>query len=57
MNSFVKSMAQTLSSGKGKTRDELEFMPAALEILDTPPNPLGRWIMWMIMLFFITLQI
>ena len=54
MNSFVKSMAQTLSSGKGKTRDELEFMPAALEILDTPPNPLGRWIMWMIMFFFIT---
>jgi hemolysin D len=28
-----------------------EFLPAALEILDTPPNPLGRTILWVILSF------
>ena len=51
---YPVSSRYVLSSGKAKTRDELEFLPAALEIMDTPPNPLGRGIMWVIMLFFIT---
>ncbi len=32
---------------------ELEFLPATLEIQDTPPSPLGRLITWVIMLFFV----
>jgi hemolysin D len=32
-------------------RDQYEFLPAALEIEETPPNVVGRWILWAIMLF------
>ncbi len=32
---------------------EHEFLPATLEIQDTPPSPLGRLITWVIMLFFV----
>ena len=35
------------------TRAELEFLPAALEIQDTPPLPLARYILWTIALFFL----
>ena len=31
---------------------ELEFLPAALEIEETPPLPLARWMLWSIVLFF-----
>jgi len=34
-------------------KDELEFLPAALEIQETPPLPASRYILWAIMLFFI----
>ncbi|SED77887.1 hemolysin D [Rhizobiales bacterium GAS188] len=27
-----------------RDREELAFLPAALEIMETPPSPLGRWI-------------
>lgn len=30
----------------------LEFLPAALEIQETPPLPISRWILWLIILFF-----
>ncbi len=33
--------------------EELEFLPAALEIQETPPLPVSRYILWSIMLFFI----
>ena len=33
--------------------EEHEFLPAALEIQRTPPSPLGRIIVWVIMLFFV----
>ncbi|RKZ89016.1 MAG: HlyD family type I secretion periplasmic adaptor subunit [Gammaproteobacteria bacterium] len=33
-------------------QNEHEFLPAALEIQETPPSPLGRLITWVIMLFF-----
>src|SRR5258708_25332949 len=26
----------------GRRRDELAFLPAALEVIDTPPSPIGR---------------
>jgi hemolysin D len=31
-----------------RTRDELEFLPAALEIQESPPNPAGRTLMWVL---------
>ena len=34
------------------TTIELEFLPAALEIQETPPLPMSRYILWGIMLFF-----
>lgn len=30
----------------------LEFLPAVLEIQETPPLPISRWILWLIILFF-----
>ncbi len=33
-------------------RTELEFLPAALEIQETPPLPASRYILWAIMSFF-----
>lgn len=38
--------------GRRITRAELEFLPAALEILETPPLPASRWILRAIMLCF-----
>lgn len=35
-----------------KIDDELEFLPAALEIQQTPPLPISRYIVWAIMTFF-----
>lgn len=33
-------------------KDELEFLPAALEIQETPPLPASRYILWAIVLLF-----
>lgn len=35
---------------------ETDFLPAALEIIETPPNPLGRAILW-VLLAFLTLAL
>src|ERR1700757_4900248 len=35
-----------------KRREELEFLPAALEIVETPPSPIGRAIGSVILLLF-----
>src|SRR5262249_58700266 len=37
---------------RARRRDELAFLPAALEIVETPPSPAGRWIAATIMLLF-----
>lgn len=34
-----------------RANDNTAFMPAALEVLETPPNPLGRWVLWTVMGF------
>jgi hemolysin D len=36
-----------------KRHQEQAFLPAALEVRDTPPSPIGRAIVWTIMLFFL----
>lgn len=35
-----------------RSRDELAFLPAALEVYETPPAPLGRAILWTIIALF-----
>jgi hemolysin D len=32
---------------------EQAFLPAALEVRDTPPSPIGRAILWTLMAFFL----
>jgi hemolysin D len=44
--------ADVIRDGKRRTREEIEFLPAALEIIEMPPNPAGRKILWAIMTFF-----
>ncbi|MEK4327858.1 HlyD family type I secretion periplasmic adaptor subunit [Paenibacillus sp. FSL R7-0312] len=39
--------------GLKKDRLEYEFLPAALEIEETPPSPLGRWLIWLIVVLFL----
>ncbi|MBQ9527079.1 MAG: HlyD family type I secretion periplasmic adaptor subunit [Fretibacterium sp.] len=36
------------------SREELEFLPAALEIVESPPSPIGRLLLWIIVLLFTT---
>jgi hemolysin D len=38
---------------EARRRHELEFLPAALEIIETPPSPVGRMIAAVIMLFLV----
>ncbi|WP_211474932.1 HlyD family type I secretion periplasmic adaptor subunit [Collimonas humicola] len=35
-----------------RQRDEIEFLPAALEVLETPASPVGRGLMWALMILF-----
>lgn len=30
-----------------------QFLPAALEVQDTPPSPTGRWLLWLLLSLFI----
>ncbi|KCZ97334.1 HlyD family type I secretion membrane fusion protein [Hyphomonas polymorpha PS728] len=34
-----------------RTQDNTEFLPAVLEVLETPPNPVGRWVLWALLSF------
>lgn len=38
--------------GKNRSRDELAFLPAALEIVETPPSPVGRAVGATVVLLF-----
>ena len=47
-----ESIAQTIEAERLKrANDNTAFLPAVLEVLETPPNPLGRMILWVIMGF------
>src|SRR5258707_4745114 len=37
---------------QGRRREELAFLPAALEIVETPPSPIGRMIALTLVLLF-----
>jgi hemolysin D len=35
------------------TQEELQFLPAALEIVETPPSPIGRALSWLLISLFV----
>jgi len=35
------------------TKEELQFLPAALEIVETPPSPIGRGLSWLLISLFL----
>ena len=39
---FIERLAPAAWTGATRRRDELAFLPAALEIVETPPSPTGR---------------
>ena len=39
---FIERLIPAMSNRGVRRRDELEFLPAALEIVATPPSPTGR---------------
>jgi len=43
---------QKIFEPNNNASQEFEFLPAALEIQETPPSPIGRIIIWSIMVFF-----
>ncbi|ESQ92569.1 HlyD family type I secretion periplasmic adaptor subunit [Asticcacaulis benevestitus] len=48
----LESLKLIKQSEASKTRyDNTAFLPAALDILETPPNPLGRGVVWVIVSF------
>ncbi len=48
----VKSLKERVSASEELNKDELEFLPAALEVLETPPSPVGRLIVWLVIVIF-----
>ncbi|MEZ5996459.1 MAG: HlyD family type I secretion periplasmic adaptor subunit [Hyphomonadaceae bacterium] len=47
-----ESLAAAVQAERAKrANDNTAFLPAALEVLETPPNPLGRIVLWVIMAF------
>jgi hemolysin D len=48
---FVQNVIPFPMDG-GRDRDELAFLPAALEIVETPPSPVGRTLAFSIMALF-----
>lgn len=56
MSNLIQNLWSTVKTVVGKERApraELEFLPAALEVTETPPAPLGRIILWTIVAFFV----
>lgn len=50
----AKQRPKPAARGKSEwNRSELEFLPAALEIVESPPSPLGRALLWIVIAFFV----
>lgn len=49
------ALAEERAAPKGprRSRDELAFLPAALEIVETPPSPGARFLIWTLSAFFV----
>ncbi len=53
MNNFYQWADLLKEHPKHMRQDELNFLPAALEIVETPPSPIGRAITWSIVFLFL----
>jgi membrane fusion protein, hemolysin D len=49
---YYERFLEKLEGPEKIQRDQLAFLPAALEIQDTPPSPIGRAIIWTLVLLF-----
>ncbi|CQR74266.1 Hemolysin secretion protein D, chromosomal [Sporomusa ovata DSM 2662] len=49
----LKNLHKATEQSDQLTRTEMEFLPAALEVVETPPSPLGRAIAWMLISLFV----
>jgi len=48
------NMEMRLGNGRRElTKEELQFLPAALEIVETPPSPIGRGLSWLLIVLFL----
>lgn len=54
VKSLLKTIkkAETANTSSALTKDELEFLPSALEIVETPPSPIGRAVAWVLIGMF-----
>ncbi|MDC0598755.1 HlyD family type I secretion periplasmic adaptor subunit [Gammaproteobacteria bacterium] len=50
---MISKFYQRLDNPEKWHKDELAFLPAALEVQETPPSPIGRAIIWTITLLFV----
>src|SRR5579862_3479067 len=50
---FIENISALLRGKKRVDNDGLAFLPAALEIVETPPSPVGRTVAYVIMSLFI----
>lgn len=48
----LKKDEKTATEAVQLTKNELEFLPAALEIVETPPSPIGRATAWLLIALF-----
>lgn len=48
----IKIIKERLEASERFSRDELEFLPAALEVVETPPSPIGRATAWLLIALF-----
>lgn len=52
-SAWLKTLHTTADPAGKLTKDEMEFLPAALEVVETPPSPLGRTIIWLLISLFV----
>ena len=43
----VQALKDQIEDSEKLSKDELEFLPAALEVVETPPSPVGRKLVWL----------
>jgi hemolysin D len=48
-----KSEIKPINVRRQLTKEELQFLPAALEIIETPPSPIGRGLSWLLISLFV----
>lgn len=48
----ISSVNDKIAISEKLNKDELEFLPAALEVVETPPSPIGRAIIWLLISLF-----